>query len=62
MVRLSPRSAAEPPSIDRAIIGIPATKFTIPSIIALLVSVVITQLCAINCIHVPVIEMLSPSM
>ena len=34
-------------------IGKPAAKLTIPSMIALLVSALITQPCAIICIHVP---------
>ena len=40
----------------------PAAKFTMPSTIALFVSELTTQACAITCIHVPVSEMAEPMM
>jgi hypothetical protein len=46
----------------RKIIGNPAAKLTIPSMMALLVSVLMTQPWAITCIHVPVSEMDVPMM
>src|SRR4030095_3397432 len=42
--------------------GKPAAKFTSPRRIALLVSPLITQLCAIICIHVPLSETSEPMM
>ncbi len=58
--RLSKRSATEPPNMVRKIMGRPAAKFTIPSMIALFVSVLMTQPWAMICIHVPVSEMQVP--
>ena len=60
ILRLSNLSAAEPPSIVNASIGKPAQRFTNPSIKAEVVSVAITQPCAITCIHVPVSEIALP--
>ncbi|MNS22672.1 hypothetical protein D3C72_544730 [compost metagenome] len=62
MARLSSRSAAVPPAIESKSIGTPEAKLITPSISAELVSVVTTQLWAIICIHVPVIEIDSPIM
>ena len=56
------RSAAEPPNMVRKIIGRPAAKLTIPSMIALSVRVLITQPWAMICIQVPVSEIEVPMM
>ena len=60
--RLSKRSAIEPPNMVRKIMGRPAAKLTMPSMIALSVSVLITQPCAMICIQVPVSEIEVPMM
>jgi hypothetical protein len=60
ILRLSNRSAADPPTIVNASIGKPEQRFTKPSMSAEVVSAVITQSCAITCIHVPVSEMALP--
>lgn len=62
ILRLSKRSAADPPSMVRKIIGKPAAKLTIPSMIALFVRVLMTQPWAMICIQVPVSEMEVPIM
>ena len=62
ILRLSKRSATDPPNMVRKIIGNPAAKLTIPSMIALSVRVLMTQPCAITCIQVPVSEMEVPMM
>ena len=62
ILRLSQRSASEPAIGASTSAGKPAAKFTRPSRIALFVSVLITQLCAIICIHVPLSEMSEPMM
>src|SRR5438034_10143026 len=46
----------------RARVGRPASKLTMPKRIALFVSVLMTQPCAITCIHVPVSEIAEPMM
>ena len=61
MRRLSNLSATVPPYIVRASMGMALVKLTRPSMIALLVRPVITQLCAMVCIQVPVMEMVSPT-
>src|SRR5206468_3731664 len=50
ILRLSKRSAAEPPKGVNKIVGRPAAKLISPRRIALLVNVLITQPCAIMCI------------
>ncbi len=62
ILRLSKRSASEPPNMVRKIIGNPAAKLTIPSMIALFVRVLITQPWAMICIQVPVSEIEVPMM
>ena len=62
ILRLSNRSANDPATGASINAGKPAAKFTNPSRIALLVSPLITKLCAIICIHVPLSEMSEPMM
>ena len=62
ILRLSKRSAAEPPTIVSASAGNPPQRFTIPSIRAEFVSQVMTHHCAITCIQVPVSEIALPMM
>ena len=45
-----------------ASVGMPAAKFTMPSMSAWFVSELITQPCAITCIQVPVSEIAEPMM
>ena len=62
ILRLSNLSAVQPPTIVSANIGSPEQSCANPSMKAEVVSVVMTQACAITCIHVPVSEIAEPMM